>query len=75
MYLLFTYKNTIIFLISTFFSLFYFFPPFRSKTQRKKLKNLIFLMFLGSIVPCICRDDNYDNIVKTHMCQKFIFFL
>lgn len=42
MYLLFTYKNTVFFLISTYFSLFYFLPPFRSKMQSKKLENLLF---------------------------------
>lgn len=74
MYLLFTYKNTVFVLFLLFSSLFYFLPPFRSKIQRKKLENLIFLVFLESTVPCICRDDNYDNIVKTLRCENFIFF-
>lgn len=47
MYLLFTYKNTIIFLISTFFSLFYFFPPFRRKHRGRNWKILFFWCFWG----------------------------
>lgn len=40
MFLLFLMKNTGFFLMSIFFSLFYYFPLFSSKTQRERLENL-----------------------------------